>query len=178
VYALLVAQAERLGPLPVQKQAFVSPAVRDVMTSAEAMVQLASRSPSVFVHLTVAAPDEARARYADALTKGPCAGAIPNGRSGVSCRRQALPGGGALWTYDAVQPHLPHGGTVTSSTPIELMQRSVLVVATDGSALQVMEFAELPGDGNDVALPVTGVLDGPALSALAQTAAIAWQAAG
>jgi hypothetical protein len=129
----------------------------------------------VFVHLTVAAPDDARTRYGDALTKGPCAGAIPNARSGVSCRREALAGGGTLWTYDSVQPHLPNGGTVTSSTPTELMQRSVLVVAPDGSALQVMEFAELPGDGNDVALPATGVLDGPALAALGQAAAIAWQ---
>jgi hypothetical protein len=33
------------------------------------------------------------------------------------------------------------------------MQRSVLVVATDRSALQMMEFAELPGEGDDVALP-------------------------
>jgi hypothetical protein len=176
--ALLVAAADPLGPPVVRGHAAISPTKGAQPTSWEALVQLASPSPSVFVHLTVAAPDAARTLYGDALTKGPCAGAIPNGRSGASCRREELPGGGTVWTYDSVQPHLPNGGTVTSSTPTELMQRSELVVATDGSALQVMEFAELPGDGDDVALPATGVLDGSALAALAKAAASAWQAAG
>lgn len=102
---------------------------------------------------------------------------MPNTGPGVSCHQEALPGGGSIWTYEAVQPHLPNGGTVTSSTPIDVMSHSVLVVAADGSALDLMEFAELPGDGDDLPLPTTGAPGPSTLAALARSTATAWQAA-
>lgn len=173
----LVAATQSLGPLVTHTPAPVSPTKNSLATSWEAMVQLASPNPSVFVQITVAGPTDSRSRYADALTKGPCAAAVPNAGDGTSCTSKALPGGGTLWTYQVVQPHLPNGGTVTSTTPMDLMQRSALLVAADGSALQVMEFAELPGQGDDLALPTTGALEMPAVGKLARAAAAAWLSA-
>jgi hypothetical protein len=49
-----------------------------------------------------------------------------------------------------------------------------MVVATEGSVLEVMELAELPLDGDDLQRPSAGTLNGPAVAALAIKAASAW----
>ena len=60
-----------------------------------------------------------------------------------------------------------------SSAP-DVIERVALLVAGDGSALRVEEFAELPTSGADQPLPASGTLSGAQLSELASSAARAW----
>jgi hypothetical protein len=175
-YGELVAAGEAEGPLTAENPPALVTAVPPVV---QAQVKLALTTTNVFVALEVASTKAAPAVYGTALSEGPCTGAVPNRAAAARCKSTALPGGGTLWTSEVEQPSLPQVGLVTPSTTKEVMQRNALVVAADGSALEIMEFAELPDDGDDIKLPSQGSLDIPAVTALAENAAAAWaKAAG
>jgi hypothetical protein len=122
---------------------------------------------SVVVQLTVASPAEARSAYGGAVTKGPCVGPIPERAAASGCTSASLPGGGTLWSWEVTRPK-------GSTSPGDTMQRSALVVAADGSVLEVLQWASGPHAGARIPLPDNHVLDEKSLISLAEQATVTW----
>ncbi len=144
----------------------------------ETEVQFTVGGASVGLAVTAANPAGSRTRYGSSVavaTTCPQQPAQFSGRTPSCVAVATLAGGARLFTVRDTARIDARGDTAADGSSPRLMGFSALLVAPDGSTLNVSEMAELgPHDGLDVPLP-PGALDGSALATLAEQAALTWQ---
>lgn len=182
VYGILVAYAGGAAVVTRGDPIWDTNPVTDATQFVGTQVQYRTRGGTGMLRVVTDTAADTRSRYSGLLSGDLCAelaGRSTDDGTLAGCRRVALAGGGTLWTYSR-RESTP--GEISNRDPSSTLgpavyERDAIVVARDGSALELLFQVLGTVGGGPVPLPLTdGVMpDLASLGGLALDAAATWQ---